>query len=74
MASYNTTIGRVYSTPHSQNAWAWLTAAGGWRRIDTLSADGHTNTHLVLTAARDNGASVSVVTDAGDARIVAVYL
>lgn len=74
MASYNTTIGRVYSTPHSRNAWAWLNAAGGWRRIGTVSPDGHTNTHLVLTAARERGAAVRVDTDAADSTIVAVYL
>lgn len=73
MATYNTTIGRVYSTPHSLNAWAWLTAAGGWRRIGTISTDGHTNTHLALTAARERGAVVRVDTDAADSMIVAVY-
>lgn len=74
MASYNSKIGRIYSTPHSKNAWAWVTAAGGWRRIDDNSEDGHTNTHLVLTAARESGANVSVHTNAADDRITAVYL
>ncbi len=74
MATYTTQIGRVYSTPHSRNAWAWLNAAGGWRKIDVTSTDGHTNTHLVLTAARDNGASIRVDTNAADTAIIAVYL
>lgn len=74
MATYNTTIGRIYSTPHSMNAWAWLNAAGGWRKIDGTSTDGHTNTHLALTAARDNGATIRVDTNAADSLIVAVYL
>lgn len=74
MAIHNTTIGRIYSTPHSSNAWAWLNAAGGWRKIAETSTDGHTNTHLVLTAARDSGATLRVDTDAADSKIVAVYL
>lgn len=74
MATYNTTIGRIYATPHQSNAWAWLNAAGGWRKIAETSVDGHTNTHVVLTAARDKGATVRVDTDAADAKIVAVYL
>jgi hypothetical protein len=74
MAAYNTTIGRIYSTPHSKNAWAWLNTPGGWRQVDGTSTDGHTNTHLVLTAARDSGKSVSVTTDAADSKIIAVYL
>lgn len=73
MAVRNTTIGRIYSTPHSKNAWAWLNGTG-WRKIDGTSTDGHTNTHLALTAARDNGATVRVDTDAADQVIVAVYL
>lgn len=74
MATYNTTIGRVYSTPHASNAWAWLNTAGGWRKIGENSTDGHTNTHLALTAARANGATVRVDTDAADSKIIAVYL
>jgi hypothetical protein len=74
MASYNTTIGRVYSTPHSQNCWAWLNAISAWRKIKPLSADGVTNVHLALTEARDTGASVSVTTDDTDNTIINVYL
>ena len=74
MASYNTTIGRVYATPHSQNCWAWLNAISAWRRIQPLSTDGVTNVHLALTEARDTGASVSVTTDAADTVIINVYL
>ncbi len=74
MASYNTVIGRIYTTPHSQNAWAWLNAIPGWRKVKPLSTDGHTNTHVALTAARDNGSVVTVVTDDTDNTIIAVYL
>lgn len=74
MATFNTQIGRIYSTPHSKNAWAWLNAANGWRKIDGTSADGHTNVHLVLTAAHDSGAAVRVDTNAADNAIIAVYL
>lgn len=74
MASYNTTIGRVYATPHAQNAWAWLNVIGAWRQINTLSPDGVTNVHVALTAARDSGKSVTVTTDAADVKIIDVYL
>ena len=74
MASYSTTIGRIYSTPHSQNCWAWLNAIGQWRKIKPLSADGVSNVHIALTEARDTGATVSVATDDADGNIVNVYL
>jgi hypothetical protein len=74
MASYSTTIGRVYATPHGNNCWAWLNAIGQWRHIKGLSTDGVTNVHLTLTAARDSGATVSVTTDDTDNSIINVYL
>lgn len=73
MATHNTVIGRVYSTPGTKNGWAYLNSASGWRRVDTTSADGHTNTYLALVAARGMGA-VRVDTNAADNRIVAVYV
>jgi hypothetical protein len=74
MANYNTTIGRTYSTPHSQNCWAWLNAIPGWRKIKPLSGDGVTDVHLALTEARDSGKTVSVATDDADNTIINVYL
>lgn len=74
MADYNTTIGRIYSTPHSQNCWAWLNQISAWRKVKPLSTDGMTNVHLALTAARDSGKSVSVSTDDADNTIVNAYL
>jgi hypothetical protein len=73
MAAVTTTIGRVYSTPHSQNNWAWLNAQSAWRKIKPLSADGDTNTHLALSAARATNATVSVELDSAN-EIVNVYL
>jgi immune inhibitor A len=74
MANYNTTIGRIYATPHSQNCWAWLNAIGAWRKIKPLSADGVTDVHMALTAARDSGKAVDVATDDTDNTIINVYL
>lgn len=73
MATVTTTIGRVYSTPHESNAWAWLNAQGAWRKIDETATDGHTNVHLALTAARATNATVSVFLDSDD-QIANVYL
>ncbi len=44
------------------------------KRFDGTSTDGHTNTHLVLTAARDKGSTIRVDTNAADTLIVAAYL
>lgn len=73
MATHNTTIGRVYSTPGSMNGWAWLNSVNGWRQVARTATDGHTNTYLTLVAARGAG-TVRVDTDAADNLIVAVYL
>jgi hypothetical protein len=69
----NTTIGRLYSTPHSNNAWAWLTSGGGWRKIKPIATDGVTNTFVALAAARQSGITASVSVD-GANEIVAVYV
>lgn len=66
-------IARVYTTYHSQNCWAYLSGAG-WKKVQTGNADGHTNVHIVMTAARSNGKVVTAVTDSGDDRIERVYL
>jgi hypothetical protein len=73
MAIHNTVIGRVYSTPGSNNGWAYLNSIGAWKQVDTTSTDGHTNTYLTLVAARGMG-TVRVDTNAADTRIVAVYV
>jgi hypothetical protein len=68
----NTTIGRLYATPHSANVWAWLTAGGAWRKVKPISADGATNTFIALAAARQAGFTASITLD-GANEIVAVY-
>jgi hypothetical protein len=73
MPTYNTIIGRIYSTPHSQNCWAYLNAVPAWRKVSPLSPDGVTNVHLALTEARDSGKMVSVYVDDSGA-IANVYL
>lgn len=73
MASYNKKIVRIYVTHHSQNCWAYLDGVG-WRKIGTLSADGHTSIHLALTAARVHGIVASVATNAADNAIEVVYV
>lgn len=74
MATHNNkSISRIFTTYHSQNNWAYL-AGLGWKKVQTGNADGCSNVHLVLTCARGNGKVVTVVTDAGDARIEQVYM
>ncbi|UYG09115.1 M6 family metalloprotease domain-containing protein [Halomonas sp. M4R1S46] len=53
---------QTYSTYHSQNAWARIQGLG-WRKIETGSADGVTNTFLALCEAQANDRQVSVYAD-----------
>ncbi|MCE0486834.1 matrixin family metalloprotease [Ornithinimicrobium sediminis] len=45
------TLARVYTTPHSKNAWAYPTGVG-WRKVAPTSTDGVTNTFAALVQAR----------------------
>jgi hypothetical protein len=58
----NVTVTQVYATPHSQNAWAYFQGLG-WRKIQTGSADGVTNMHILLTEARANNRPVTIYAD-----------
>lgn len=49
---------QVFVSPHSQNVWAYIDTIG-WRKVQTLSADGCTNMFLVLVAAKTSGIVVS---------------
>ncbi len=69
----NKSISRIFCTFHAQNCWAYLSGVG-WRKVQTGNADGATNCHIALTAARANGKTVTAITDAGDTRIEQVYL
>lgn len=66
----NLTCSRVYATPHSKNAWAYLTGFG-WRKVDPKAPDGVTNVLAVLATARVNGRKVNVKMDGS--KIYAVY-
>lgn len=68
-----TKVNQVYSTPHQMNAWAHLVGTNKWHKVKTLSADGVTNTFLVLATAKGADRQVHVTTEsAGD--ITAVYM
>ena len=56
----NRTVSRVYTSHHSQNAWAIISGLSGWKRIKTGATDGVTNVHAVLTAAHANNKTVDV--------------
>lgn len=73
MASYNKKILRIFVSHHSQNAHAFLEGVG-WRKVGTLSADGTTNVHLALVAARTHGIVATVTTNAADNQIEIVYV
>jgi hypothetical protein len=69
-----TTINQVYSTHHSQNAWAHLAANNtGWRKIAPNATDGVTNIHLMLASAKASGKQAYVVIDAGTNMITGAY-
>jgi len=74
MATYsNVSVSSIFASYHSQNCWIYL-AGVGWKKVRTGNADGVTNVHLVLTAARANARLVTAITDAGNANIEQVYL
>ena len=49
----------VYCSNDAQHAWGYIQGLG-WRRIKPGAVDGVTNTFVVLTAAKANGANVNV--------------
>jgi immune inhibitor A len=51
-------VTRVFTSPHSQNAWGHLQDIG-WRKVEKKSDDGVTNMFLILTAAKANNRTVS---------------
>jgi hypothetical protein len=59
----NMTVSRVYTSHHSQNAWALIDTLG-WRKIETGSADGVTNCLIGLGEAVANNRKVHVYADA----------
>ena len=68
-----TLINQVYSSKDGQNAWAHLAGTNAWHRILPGSADGVTNVHLILTAAKANNRQAYVVRDASN-NITAAYM
>lgn len=68
-----TTINQVYSSRDGQNAWAHLAGTNAWHRILPGVADGVTNVHLLLAAAKANNRQAYVVRD-GSGSITAAYL
>ena len=67
---HTVTLGRVYATPHSMNAWAFLNGVG-WRKIQPLSTDGVTNVFAMCCEARTSGKAITVQANATE--ILAAY-
>jgi hypothetical protein len=68
---HTVTLDRVYTTPHSMNAWAYLHGVG-WRKVKPLSPDGVTNVLAMLVHARAFNKTVTVQANATE--ILAAYL
>ncbi|MBG6240040.1 hypothetical protein IWX78_003031 [Mycetocola sp. CAN_C7] len=66
-------INQIFTSHHSQNAWAHLAVDGAWHKVLPNAPDGVTNVHLVLATAKANGKQVYVVLDAAK-NITQVYL
>lgn len=58
----NVSVTRVFTTYHSQNAWAFISGLG-WRKIETGSSDGVTNMLVLFTNAVAKGQKVDVYVD-----------
>lgn len=59
---------RTFATPHSKNAWAYIDSVG-WRKVDTLTTNGVTNTFVLLNEARANNLTVRVNIDSSKIKI-----
>jgi len=59
---YNKAVLSTFTSPHSQNAWAYIQDAG-WRKIQTLTADGVTNVFALVTGAQASGRKVHAYVD-----------
>lgn len=68
-----TTINQTYCSRDAQNAWAHLAGTNAWHRILPGAADGVTNVHLLLVAAKANNRQAYVVRDGGG-NITGAYL
>lgn len=61
----NVAVVGTFASNDAQNAWANL-AGVGWRRIKTGATDGVTNLFMMFNAAKANGRTVTVTTDASN--------
>jgi hypothetical protein len=68
---HTVTLDRIYATPHSRNAWAYLHGVG-WRKVQPLTTSGVTNVFALLVYARAYNKSITVQANATD--ILAAYL
>jgi len=59
---YNVAVLSTFTSPHSMNAWAYLQNLG-WRKIQTLTPDGVTNTFILLVDSQSFNAKVHVLVD-----------
>lgn len=73
MAQYNNVaVAQTFASNASQNAWANL-AGTGWLKILPGAPDGVTNLFIMFNAAKANGRTVTVITDASN-QIIIAYL
>ncbi len=60
---YNKAVLSTFTSPHSQNAWAYIQSQG-WRKVEPLSADGVTNMFSLLVNSQAFNKKVHVYIDA----------
>ena len=61
----NKKVLRTFTSPHSQNAHAYLDGIG-WRKVKKNSGDGVTNMFIILNAAKAHGRTVSGTIDSNN--------
>ena len=59
---YNKAVQSTFTSPHSMNAWAYIEDVG-WRKVQTLTADGVTNMFALLANAQTSAHKVHVYVD-----------
>lgn len=68
-----TVINQIFTSHHSQNAWAHLASDGAWHKVLPNATDGVTNVHLLLSIAKANAKQAFVVLD-GAGNITQAYV
>jgi hypothetical protein len=70
----NAQVVSTFTSPHSMNAWGYLSTATPWRKIQPISTDGASNMFVLLNAAKAGGRPVSGSYDDSTGMLYTLYM